>query len=120
MNIRCDRKLLVLLAVLAVGPFGTARAGAAALTVAAPEVDKEKGEVAALIGATRPDGSAAKLSEVRLLLDDAEAGTLVGEDAIGDYSSDHPRWSPPIAVGVVYLWAKGGPQTVLDGLEAMF
>jgi hypothetical protein len=99
---------------------GGARAAAPSLTVASPEVDAEHGEVAALIGATRPDGTAARLADVRLLLDDAEAGGSVGDDAIADYSTDHPKWTPPIAIGVVYLWAKGGPETVLDGLEALF
>jgi hypothetical protein len=110
-------------ALLAAGALQTTRVEAAAtgaLTIAAPEVDKEHGEVAALIGATRADGSAARLADVRLLLDDVEAGAAIGDDGIADYSGDHPRWSPPIAVGVVYLWAKGGPQTVQEGLEAMF
>lgn len=121
------RRALAVIASAAAGfvalGFAAATAHAApgaVLTVAAPEVDKEKGEVAALIGAARADGSAAKLADVRLLLDEAEAGTPVGDDAMADYSSDHPKWPVPIAVGVVYLWAKGGPQTVLDGLEGMF
>jgi hypothetical protein len=102
------------------GASASRPARAAALTVAAPDVDKEKGEVAALIGAVRPDGSAARLADVRLLLDDAEAGVAVGDDAMADYSADHPKWTPPIAVGVVYLWVKGGPETVLTALEALF
>jgi hypothetical protein len=123
MRARTARFVVLLAAGVGLGAVvgaSRAHAAAASVTVAAPEVDKDKGEVAALIGATRADGTAAKLSDVRLLLDDVEAGTPVGDDAIGDYSSDHPRWSPPIAIGVVYLWAKGGPQTVLDGLEALF
>lgn len=113
--------LVIAAVLLAEGiPGGRARAAVSSLTIAAPEVDRERGEVAALIGATRPDGTAARLSDVKLLLDDAEAGAAVGDDAISDYSADHPKWTPPIAVGVVYLWAKGGPESVLDGLEALF
>jgi hypothetical protein len=97
-------------AALTAGPFvGRAWAAAPALIVASPEVDAEHGEVAALIGATRPDGTAARLADVKLLLDDAEAGAAVGDDAIGDYSADHPKWTPPIAIGVVSPWDKGGP-----------
>jgi hypothetical protein len=110
----------VALALGAGGAVRRARAAGGGLTVAAPEVDAEHNELAALVGATRADGSAARLADVKLLLDDAEAGASVGDDAITDYSTDHPKWTPPIAVGVVYLWAKGGPETVLDGLQGLF
>jgi FHA domain len=114
------RFLTLALPVAGLALAGLARGAPPALTVAAPEADAEHGEIAALVGATRPDGTAARLADVKLLLDDAEAGASIGDDAVGDYSGDHPKWTPPIAIGVVYLWAKGGPETVLDGLEALF
>src|SRR5262249_11892213 len=114
-----DGILIAVALALAFAPTTTHAAGTS-LTVAAPEVDRDKGEIAALIGATRPDGTAARLADVRLLLDDSEAGTPVADDAIADSPSYRPKGPPPVAIGVVYLWAKGGPEPVLDGLEALF
>jgi hypothetical protein len=95
-------------------------AAAAALTVVSPEVDRDKGEVSALVGAARADGTPARVSDVRLLLDDADAGPAIDEESMADYAAEHNRWSPPLAIGVVYLWAKPGPGTVMDALEALF
>jgi hypothetical protein len=115
--------LLALLGILGAVMVGRARpAGAAAstLVVAAPELDREHGTLSVLVGAARVDGSPARIENPRLLFDDVEVGTLLGDDSITDYSSEHPRWTPPIAIGLVYLWSKGGPEAIMDGIEALF
>ncbi len=101
-------------------PAAPARAAASSLVVAAPELDRDRSELALLVGAARADGSPARIESPRLLFDDAEVGTLLGDDTITDYAGEHPRWAPPMAIGLVYLWSKGGPETVMDGIEALF
>jgi len=103
------------------GDAGRARAAEGpGLIVGAPEYDREAAELVVLVGALRSDGSPAKLSDVRLVLDGSDAGAAVALDPVSSYAADHPKWEPPIAVGVVYLWAQGSPQQVLDGVEALF
>jgi hypothetical protein len=101
-------------------PLARARAAASSLVVAAPELDRDRSELALLVGAARADGSPARIESPRLLFDDTEVGTLLGDDTITDYAAEHPRWAPPMAIGLVYLWSKGGPETVMDGIEALF
>lgn len=105
---------------LALSSVGRAPAASSTLLVAAPEVDREKSEVVVLAGGERADGTPARLENPILLLDDAEAGPALGDDALVDYAGEHPRWTPPIAIGLVYLWSKGGPETVMDGIESLF
>ena len=92
----------------------------ATLVVAAPELDREKAEISVLVGGARADGNPGRLESPRLLLDDVDVGPALGDDALSDYAGDHPKWTPPIAIGLVYLWAKGAPETVMDGIEALF
>src|SRR5262249_10926281 len=90
------------------GGAGRVRAAAApGVLVGAPEYDREAAELVVLVGALRSDGSPAKLSDVRLVLDGSDAGAAVALDPVSSYAADHPKWEPPIAVGVVYLWAQG-------------
>jgi hypothetical protein len=96
------------------------RAASSSLVVAAPEIDRDKSELVVLVGAARPDGTPARVENATLLFNDVDVGPAVGDDAIADYAGEHPRWAPPIAIGLVYLWAKGGPETVMDGIESLF
>jgi hypothetical protein len=105
---------------LATNASSRAHAASSTVLVAAPEIDRDKGELVVLVGAARPDGTPARVENATLLFNDVDAGPAVGDDAITDYASEHPRWAPPIAIGLVYLWAKGGPETVMDGIESLF
>jgi len=89
------------------------------LLVGPAEVDGTTGELALIAGATKADGSPAKLGDAQLLLDEQRMSDAIGEARISFYAADHPKWVPPIAVGMVYLWAQGGPDGVMDGIEAL-
>jgi hypothetical protein len=97
----------------------SAQAETATLFIGAPEVDPSTGELAVIAGAQKPDGSPAKLTDAQLLLDDQRVAEAVGEARISFYAADHAKWVPPIAVGIVYLWAQGGPDGVMDGVETL-
>lgn len=112
--------LAALAAQVALTPVPVARAAGASLFVAAPELDRDRSALSLLVGAARLDGSPARIESPRLLFDEAEVGNLLADDAITDYAGEHPRWAPPMAIGLVYLWSKGGPETVMDGIEALF
>jgi hypothetical protein len=96
---------------------------AAAMAAAAPELfsaqpsyDVESGQLALLVGASHADGSPAKPTALRLLVGGAEAAEPL---ALAPLPIDNAKWEPPFAIGVVYLWATGSPQQVLDGVEAL-
>src|SRR5262249_31839658 len=107
--------------VVALVASGAARAaGPPRLVVGAVEYDADGSEVALLVGALRADGTPAKLADARLLLDGSEVATAAALEPLASYATDHPKWTPPLAIGVVYQWAAGSPQQVLDGIEALF
>jgi hypothetical protein len=97
--------------------------GAAAqpgLIAAAPEVDEQTGELVLYVAGRAPDESPAGVDEPRLFIDGEGPLVPAGRDKVSDYAADHTKWTPPIAVGLVYLWCKGAPPAILDGVEALF
>lgn len=88
------------------------------LVVADPEV--VDGTLGVVVAGRTSEGAPAPATDVDLVLDGADGVREVGRDKLGSYADENPKWTPPLAIGVVYLWAKGAPKSVLDGLEALF
>jgi hypothetical protein len=84
------------------------------------ELDESTGDLVLFLAGRAADGSPAPVSDPQLFLGQKDPIAPAGRDKLLDYSADRPKWTPPFAIGVVYLWAKGSPQTILDGLEALF
>src|SRR6185436_3205405 len=78
------------------------------------------GELVLYVSGRAPDGSPAAVTEPQLSIDGDGPLAPIGRDKIDDYAVDHPRWTPPFAVGIVYLWSKGAPRTIMDGVEQLF
>jgi hypothetical protein len=98
---------------------GPAR-GQATLLAGGAELDEATGELALFVGGRAADGSPAPINDPQLYLDGKGPLAPEGRDKLLDYAADRPKWTPPFAIGVVYLWSKGAPQTIMDGLEALF
>jgi hypothetical protein len=85
------------------------------------ELDEGTGELALFLAGHAADGSPAPTADPQLYLDGSKEGlSPEGRDKVLDYAADRPKWTPPFAIGVVYQWSKGAPQTIMDGLEALF
>jgi hypothetical protein len=85
------------------------------------ELDESTGELAIFVGGRAADGTPAPVTDPQLFLDGDKNGLPPeGRDKVLDYAADRPKWTPPFAIGVVYQWSKGSPQTIMDGLEALF
>jgi hypothetical protein len=84
------------------------------------ELDEATGELALFLAGKAPDGSPAPITDPQLFLDGKGPLAPVGRDKLLDYAADRPKWTPPFAIGVVYMWSKGAQQTIMDGLEALF
>jgi hypothetical protein len=106
-------------AALLLSAAGTVRAQPS-LQAAGAELDEATGELALFLSGRAADGSPAPLADPQLFLDGKGPIAPDGRDKLLDYAGDRPKWTPPFAIGVVYMWSKGTPQTMLDGLEALF
>jgi hypothetical protein len=84
------------------------------------ELDEATGELALFLTGHAADGSPAPLVDPQLFLDGKGPIAPEGRDKLLDYAADRPKWTPPFAIGLVYMWSKGAPQPIMDGLEALF
>src|SRR4051812_11259176 len=74
------------------------------LLAGSPEVDETTGELAVLVEGRGSDGAPVAVTEPQLILDGKSPIAPSGRDKIVDYAGDRPKWTPPLAIGVVYLW----------------
>jgi hypothetical protein len=111
------RRLLVLGAVLATA--GSARAQSSVVAGGA-ELDEATGELALFVDGRAADGAPTPVVDPQLFLDGKGPISPQGKDKLLDYAAERPKWTPPFAISVVYMWNKGAPQTMMDGLEALF
>jgi hypothetical protein len=109
-------------ACLAAVLLAAARPAAAqpALLGGGQELDEETGELVLFLAGRAADGSPAPVVEPQLYLDGSGPYPPAGRDKLLEYAADRPKWVAPVAIGVVYLWATGTPQTLMDGLENLF
>ena len=112
-------KRALLVAALVAAAAGTARAQPS-LVAGGAELDEATGELALFLAGRAADGSPAAINDPQLFLDGKGPLPPEGRDKLLDYAADRPKWTPPFAIGVVYMWSRGAPQTMMDGLEALF
>jgi hypothetical protein len=111
------RRALLAAVLLALASTAQAQPG---LLAGGAELDEATGELALVLGGRAADGAPVPFSDPQLVLDGKGAISPEGRDKLADYTTDRPKWTPPFAIGIVYLWSRGTPQTLLDGMEALF
>jgi hypothetical protein len=109
----------LLVAALLLAATGTVRAQAS-LQAGGAELDEATGELALFLSGRTADGAPAPLADPQLFLDGKGPIAPEGRDKLLDYAADRAKWTPPFAIGVVYMWSRGTPQAMMDGLEALF
>jgi alkylhydroperoxidase/carboxymuconolactone decarboxylase family protein YurZ len=120
---RGPRRLVALAGLLlavAAPSLRPASARAAGLWAGAPELDRDTGQLSLFALGTGDDGAPTPLATPAALVGARALGAPSGREKLGDFAADHPKWLPPVAIGAVYLWAKGSPPAVVEGLEAFF
>ncbi len=95
-------------------------ARAAGLWAGAPELEPETGQLSLFALGVGDDGAPTALVNPGAAVGGRSLGAPAGREKLGDWAADRPKWVPPVAVGTVYVWAKGTPSTVVEGLEAFF
>lgn len=97
---------------------------APALITTRPAFDPQGGEYSVFAGGIDDNGRSLKVSSIEILADGALAPLAASSQSFSDWAavaSEHSAtWRPPLVAGLVYLWVKGVPRGVLDGIHAFF
>jgi hypothetical protein len=97
---------------------------APALIAIRPALDPQSGEYVAFVGGIDENGRSLKASGVEVMASGERTALTASTQSLSDWAaqaSEHgATWRPPLVVGLVYLWVKGVPRGVLDGIHAFF
>jgi hypothetical protein len=95
-----------------------------ALIATRPSLDPQSGEYVAFVGGIDENGRSLKVSSVEVMASGERTPLVASTQSLSDWAaqaSEHgATWRPPLVVGLVYLWVKGVPRGVLDGIHAFF
>ena len=89
-----------------------------------PAFDPQGGDYSVFAGGIDDNGRSLKVSSIEILPDGDLAPLAASSQSFSDWAavaSEHSAtWRPPLVAGLVYLWVKGVPRGVLDGIHAFF
>ena len=105
--------------------IGAADGVAAPVLIATrPAFDSQGGDYSVFVGGIDDNGRSLKVASIEILPDGALAPLAASSQSFSDWAavaSEHSAtWRPPLVAGLVYLWVKGVPRGVLDGIHAFF
>jgi hypothetical protein len=104
--------------------LGASAAQAAPALITTRPVVEDADQLGFFVGGVDDTGRSLKASTVDVSAEGASLGPPASTQALSDWaavaSESNPTWRPPLAVGLVYLWAEGVPPTVLDAIHAFF